>query len=263
MSTRDFRVGLAGRGLSTLRIFARRAFRLLGLSLSLLGLHAEENFGWVSLRALQDPRPAERKTYGDSWDESTVREINAIKMLPRPIQCIRGSILSLKDCAVPFACLHLSPWQPTELTSEEKRCVEDYFARGGFVLVVIEAYDMGDPEYAKRIKQWRVFGVFRARLSTQDADGVYQVKTSFLKNYFNPAVRNRALSDDVRAQLKDKLDRTPVLLRNQTPVSACLPVFWGGRRDTDLLAIQTPDGEKKFIKPHNFIACVYANVMLN
>jgi hypothetical protein len=105
---------------------------------------------WVVLETRNETRDEEMQAWDDADSQALVKLMNQDERLRDSQFAWRKTPLeSLLDAGTPFAMLNLDPVRPMELTAREKEVLLEWIERGGFLLVMEDAYPYEQEEFRK------------------------------------------------------------------------------------------------------------------
>jgi len=122
---------------------------------------------WVALRPANDVRNLDMRNHDESWQRRVVEVANTSGDFE---QKFRFEALPIKDLLkkpVPYTVLCWDPVQRMELMEEEKRILQEYLKRGGFLLMVENFYAYWQADYRKADIP-RMFEFFTKELPKRD-----------------------------------------------------------------------------------------------
>jgi hypothetical protein len=122
---------------------------------------------WLILRPAEDSRPEEMARFDDEMDEQLVAALDASPELRGRMQSTRKPLVGALESKAAFASLHFDPLRPMRLTEGEKKVIEDYLSRGGFLLLVENNYPYTESEYRRKV-EGTLFDYFFVELSLRN-----------------------------------------------------------------------------------------------
>jgi len=118
---------------------------------------------WLILRPARDARSPEMVRFDERMDEHLVARLNEAPALRGRLQASPRAVTSILKPGAPFASLHFDPTRPMALSEEEKKSLEEYMIRGGFLLLVEDNYPYFERQYRAKI-EGTVFDFFAREL---------------------------------------------------------------------------------------------------
>jgi len=102
---------------------------------------------WLILSPTHDARSPEMARFDEQMDEHLVTRLNETPEFRGRLQVSHRGVASILESGAPFASLHFDPTKSMALSEEEKRAVEEYMIRGGFLLLVEDNYPYFEWQY--------------------------------------------------------------------------------------------------------------------
>jgi len=90
--------------------------------------------------------------FDDEMDEHLVKAIDVSPELRGRMQSARKPLVQALESKASFVSLHFDPLRPMRLTEAERKVMEDYLSRGGFLLLVENNYPYTETEYRKKVE---------------------------------------------------------------------------------------------------------------
>jgi len=122
---------------------------------------------WLILHPAEDSRPEDMARFDDEMDEHLVAVLDASPELRGRMQSTRKPLIRALESKAAFASLHFDPLRPMQLTEGEKKVLEDYLSRGGFLLLVENNYPYTESEYRRKV-EGTLFDYFSVELSARN-----------------------------------------------------------------------------------------------
>lgn len=142
---------------------------MLSVLLLLSALAAGKDLVWTILTPEEDARDAGMVEFDRKMDEHLVATINTTDELRDRLQVKAHELGQLGSSRSAFASLHFDPTKPSELNEAEKKALELYLARGGFLLLVEDNYPYSQAEF-RRPSRVAVFDYLTRELPARNPD---------------------------------------------------------------------------------------------
>lgn len=147
---------------------------LLGLFLAMAGSAAAQGLSrdgdallWVALRPSNDARNPDMRAHDEEWGRRVVKVANTSGEFEQKFKFEALPIRDLLKKPVPFTVLCWDPVVRMDLTEEEKKIIQEYLSRGGFMLLVENFYAYDQDAYRKADMP-RMFEFFTKELPKRD-----------------------------------------------------------------------------------------------
>ena len=132
------------------------------------------NYYWSILIPENDTRPPEVRAFDESANKQLVRDMNKTEdIFQHRLLCQQLHISQLLSSSAPLCELDFDPVHPLILTAREKVIVEEYFERGGVLLLRESVYPYS-PQELSGIKQWPIIDFLTMELPADDHDFIAQ-----------------------------------------------------------------------------------------
>lgn len=140
----------------------------LAAALRVLG-HQPQDLPWTILSPSRDARTREMVAFDEQMDEHLVATLNGSETFRGRLQLTRGRVSALAGSRSAFVSLHFDPTKPAALTPEEGKALEQYLARGGFILLIEDNYCYLPADYRRPI-EGTLFDFFTRALPQRNPD---------------------------------------------------------------------------------------------
>ncbi len=143
--------------------------RLILIALVLTGTCLKaETFPWVFLLPRHDTRDAEMQAWDEEDSQACLSTFNHSGIFPgQPFIWQRRPVAEVLESAAPFAELRFDAAHPMELDGDEKKALSEWLRRGGFLLLIEDAYPYSQAELRSQ-PTLPVFEFFTRELPASD-----------------------------------------------------------------------------------------------